>query len=88
MTIRMSVDVRGKGMMCGVELVEDKAKKSWYPPEWGVGPKMTNAMIDHGVFTRMRSEVVCIAPPLTTDEATLDALVAGIRDAVVDVFGE
>jgi len=81
-------NVRGKGMMCGVELVEDKVKKSWYPPEWGVGPKMTNAMIDHGVFTRMRSEVVCIAPPLTTDEATLDALVAGIRDAVVDVFGE
>jgi adenosylmethionine-8-amino-7-oxononanoate aminotransferase len=81
-------NVRGKGMMCAVELVEDKANKSWYPPEWGVGPKMTKAMIDHGVFTRMRSEVVCIAPPLTTDEATLDELVAGVRNAVVDVFGE
>jgi adenosylmethionine-8-amino-7-oxononanoate aminotransferase len=81
-------NVRGKGMMCGVELVEDKASKSWYSPEWGVGPKMTKAMIEHGVFTRMRSEVVCIAPPLTTDEATLDQLVAGVRNAVVDVFGE
>jgi adenosylmethionine-8-amino-7-oxononanoate aminotransferase len=49
---------------------------------------MTKAMIDHGVFTRMRSEVVCLAPPLTTDEATLDELVAGVRNAVVDVFGE
>jgi adenosylmethionine-8-amino-7-oxononanoate aminotransferase len=75
-------------MMCGVELVEDKADKSWYPPEWGVGAKMTKAMIDNGVFTRMRSEVVCIAPPLTTDEATLDELVAGIRNAIVTVFGE
>jgi adenosylmethionine-8-amino-7-oxononanoate aminotransferase len=81
-------NVRGQGMMCGVELVEDKAGKSWYPPEWGVGPKMTKAMIDNGVFTRMRSEVVCIAPPLTTDEATLDELVAGIRNAIVTVFGE
>ncbi len=81
-------NVRGKGMMCGVELVEDKAQKSWYPPEWGVGPKMTKALIDHGIFTRMRSEVICIAPPLTTDEATIDAYVAGVRGAVVDVFGE
>ncbi|MDH3760332.1 MAG: aspartate aminotransferase family protein [Gammaproteobacteria bacterium] len=81
-------DVRGLGMMCAVELVDDKEARSWYPPEWGVGPKMTKAMIDHGVFTRMRSEVVCLAPPLTTDEATLDELVAGVRNAVVDVFGE
>jgi adenosylmethionine-8-amino-7-oxononanoate aminotransferase len=81
-------NIRGKGMMCGVELVEDRDSKSWYPPEWGVGPKMTRAMMEHGVFTRMRNEVVCIAPPLTTDQATLDELVAGVRAAVVDVFGE
>ena len=81
-------DVRGKGMMCGVELVEDKATKEIYPAEWGVGPKMTKAMINHGLFTRMRSEVVCIAPALTSHESTLDDLVAAVRDSVVDVFGE
>jgi len=81
-------NIRGKGMMCGVELVEDRETRSWYPPEWGVGAKMTKAMIDHGVFTRMRSEVICLAPPLTTDEATLDELVDGVRAAVVDVFGD
>jgi len=81
-------NIRGKGMMCGVELVEDKASRAWYPPDWAVGAKMTKALIDHGVFTRMRSEVVCLAPPLITDEATLDELVAGVRNAVVDVFGE
>ena len=81
-------NVRGKGMMCGVELVEDRAAKSWYPPEWGVGPKMTKALIDRGIFTRMRNEVICIAPALTTDEATLDEYVAGVRGAIVDVFGE
>jgi len=81
-------NVRGKGMMCGVELVEDKASKAWYAPEWGVGAKMTAALIANGIFTRMRSEVICIAPPLTTDRATLDELVAGVRNAVVSVFGE
>jgi len=81
-------EVRGKGMMAGIELVENKSTKELYPAEWGVGPKMTNAMISHGLFTRMRSEVVCIAPPLTTDESTLDDVVAAVRDSVVDVFGE
>jgi putrescine aminotransferase len=81
-------NVRGKGMMCGVELVEDKADKSWYPAEWGVGPKMTKALIDNGIFTRMRNEVICIAPPITTDKETLDEMVSGIRNAVVTVFGD
>ena len=81
-------NVRGKGMMCGVELVEDKATKAWYPAEWGVGGKMTAALIANKIFTRMRSEVVCIAPALTTDEATIDELVAGVRNAIVTVFGE
>ena len=74
--------------MIGIELVENKDSKALYPAEWGVGPKMTNAMINHGLFTRMRGEVVCIAPPLTTEESTLDDVVAAVRDSVVDVFGE
>ena len=49
---------------------------------------MTAALIANGMFTRMRSEVVCIAPALTTDEATIDELVAGVRNAIVTVFGE
>ena len=81
-------NVRGKGMMCGVELVEDRESRAWYPPEWGVGPKMTKALIDQGIFTRMRNEVICIAPPLTTDRDTLDELVNGVRNAVVEVFGD
>ena len=81
-------EVRGKGLMCGVELVESKDSKALYPAEWGVGPKMTNAMIKHGLFTRMRSEVVCLAPPLTTEESTLDDIVAAVRDSIIDVFGE
>jgi len=80
-------DVRGLGMMCGVELVADQEARSWYPPEWGVGPKMTRALIDQGIFTRMRNEVICIAPPLTTDEATLDEYVSGVRNAIIEVFG-
>ena len=81
-------DVRGKGLMCGIELVENKASKELYPAEWGVGAKMTKAMTSHGLFTRMRSEVVCLAPPIPTEESTLDDIVSAVRDSIVDVFGE
>jgi adenosylmethionine-8-amino-7-oxononanoate aminotransferase len=81
-------NIRGKGMMCGVELVENQAEKSWYAAEWGVGPKMTNAMISHGLVTRMRNEVICIAPPITSAESTINDLVTAVRKSVVDVFGE
>ena len=48
----------------------------------------TKALIDQNIFTRMRNAVICIAPPLTTDETTLDELVAGVRNAIVEVFGD
>ena len=80
-------NVRGKGMMCGVELVEDKASKSWYPADFGLGGKMTKALLNQGIFTRVRSELICIAPPLTTEISTIDDYVDGVRDAVVEVFG-
>jgi len=51
----------------------DYSKRSM-PLNWGVSKSLTTS--------------VCIAPPLTTDQATLDELVAGIRNAIATVFGE
>ncbi|MEM7193974.1 MAG: aspartate aminotransferase family protein [Pseudomonadota bacterium] len=80
-------NVRGKGMMCGVEIVKDRADKSWFEPEFGLGGKLTKALIDQGLFTRVRSEVICLAPPLTTDESILDEIVEKTKAAVVSVLG-
>jgi len=80
-------NVRGKGMMIGIELVEDKAAKSWYDKSFGLGGKMTKAMMERGLFTRMRSEVVCIAPPITTSQAVLDEMVDIVKHSIDDVLG-
>ena len=61
--------------MCGVEVVKDKATKEWFPADFGLGAKLTNAMLDRGLTTRVRSEVICLAPPLNTDESILDDIV-------------
>ena len=80
-------NVRGKGMMHGIEIVKDKGTKEWFGPEFGLGGKLTKALMDRGLFTRIRSEVICNAPPLNTDEAILDEMVSIYHDAIVEVLG-
>ena len=80
-------NVRGKGMMMGVEVVKDKADKSWFEAEFNLGGKLTKALMDRGLYTRVRSEVICIAPPLTSDESVLDEIVQITNDAIVEVLG-
>ena len=79
-------NVRGKGMMHGIEIVKDKATREWFEPEFGLGGKLTRALMDRGLYTRVRSEVICNAPPLNTDESILDEMVEIYRDAINEVL--
>ena len=44
------------------------------------------ALMDRGLYTRVRSEVICNAPPLITDESILDEMVDIYRDAINEVL--
>ena len=79
-------NVRGKGMMHGIEIVKDKSTREWFEPEFGLGGKLTKALMDRGLYTRVRSEVICNAPPLNTDETILDQMVEIYRDAINEVL--
>ena len=60
-------DVRGKGLMCGVEFVQDKGTKAEYPPTDQIGSKVHAAAQKRGLFSRLRGEsVFCLAPPVIT----------------------
>ena len=80
-------DVRGLGLMCAVELVKDKASKTDHEPSEGVGAKVGAAMVKRGMFTRMRGDVICIAPPIITPDDEIDRVVAIAAGAVKDVLG-
>ena len=80
-------NVRGQGMMHGIEIVKDKDTKEWFEPAFGLGGKLTKALMNRNLYTRVRSEVICNAPPLTTDESILDEMVGIYKDAIVEVFG-
>ena len=80
-------DIRGLGLMCGVEFVEDRATKQEFDPKLGIGPKIHAATVERGMFSRVRGDVYCLAPPIVTDEATLDRIPEILAEAAKAVLG-
>ena len=74
--------VRGLGLMAAVEVVADTATKQYFPPAAAITPKLTEAMLDRGLYTRVVMDCICIAPPLVTTDAEIDRLVNIVGDSV------
>ncbi|MHA6195122.1 aspartate aminotransferase family protein [Pseudomonas wadenswilerensis] len=80
-------EVRGAGLMWGVELVADKATKAAFPREWKVGLEASRQTEAHGVTARSLNDSVVFAPPLIIDEAEIDLVLAAFSqglDATLD----
>ncbi len=80
-------DVRGLGLMCAVEIVEDRDSKRSYAADKQVGVQLQLAMTEKGLFTRMRGDVILLAPSIAIEEHQLDRMVEIVRDAIDDVTG-
>lgn len=68
-------EVRGQGLLAGIEFVADRATKATFPSVLGVGSRIKAELLRRGLCTRVLSDVICLAPPLTTSEAELDHIV-------------
>jgi adenosylmethionine-8-amino-7-oxononanoate aminotransferase len=80
-------DVRGKGLMCGVEFVQEKQTKAEFPAADQVGPRIHVAAQKRGLFSRLRGDVFCLAPPIVTTTAQLDRIVEILAESVTEVLG-
>jgi adenosylmethionine-8-amino-7-oxononanoate aminotransferase len=85
-------DVRGgKGLLCAIELVSDRATKAGFPADQKVGARVKREMEKRGLVTRARAfpvpdgtvaEQVFFAPPLIITEEQVDRILDAVRGAL------
>ena len=80
-------EVRGLGMMCGVEMVKDKGTKEMFDAGDGIGAKVHAETVKRGMFSRVRGDCYCVAPPIVTSESTIDDIATILGDSVKAVLG-
>ena len=69
-------DVRGKGLMCALELVSDRAKKT--PAAKDTVQKVFDAAYDAGVMVRTSGNVVILSPPLIITAKDVERIAAAL----------
>ncbi len=78
--------VRGQGLIAGVEIVADKQSKALFPAEVGLTQRLTDALLDAGLYTRVALDCICLAPPLVITDEQIDRLVATLRETIPRVL--
>lgn len=67
-------DIRGAGLMLGVEIVEDKAKRTPFSPAQAVGPTFDKIAYRNGLIVRCMGDTLGMSPPLIIGEAEVDEI--------------
>lgn len=75
-------DVRGLGLMCGVELVEDKASKKRFSADRKVGARLYQECCKRGLVSRIKDDIYMLAPAFVISDADLDRCVNIIGEAI------
>lgn len=78
-------EVRGEGMLCAVELVEDRDDRRFFDPARKIGPQIAGAMLSqHRVIARAmpQGDIIGFAPPFCLTRGEADQVVAATVAAI------
>jgi 4-aminobutyrate--pyruvate transaminase len=82
-------DVRGRGLMWGVEVVADKQTKKAFEPAQKVGARVSNACFQKGLNTRaVGGHVLAFTPALIVTEEEISTAAGLLTDALDQVEAE
>jgi 4-aminobutyrate--pyruvate transaminase len=79
-------EVRGIGLMGGLELVKDKATKAPFPPELNIGLYIERRCQEHGAILRALGDTLTAAPPLIIKPAEIEQIIKIIRLALDETY--
>lgn len=82
-------EVRGEGLLCAVEFVEDRDSRRFFDPARKIGPQLSAEMLKRGVIARAmpQGDILGFAPPFCISQAEVDTVVQATADAVKATLG-
>ncbi len=82
-------DIRGEGMLCAVELVEDREGRTQFDPSRKVVPTIVGEMLKAGVIARAmpQGDIIGFAPPFCLTREEADKVVGVTADAIKASLG-
>jgi len=81
-------EVRQRGMMAGIELVENAATKKPFASDLLIGKRVARIARNHGVIIRPLGDVVVLMPPLSISEEQLDTLCSAVQKSIGQALDE
>jgi L-2,4-diaminobutyrate transaminase len=83
-------DVRGVGLIAGVELVADQAARQLFAPALKVGARVAQRCMEDGLIVRALpgGHVIALSPPLCITRSQVDRVVEGLDRAIRAVGDE
>jgi adenosylmethionine---8-amino-7-oxononanoate aminotransferase len=81
-------DIRQRGLMAGIEIVEDQQAKRPFPPERKIGQRVIKEVRKMGIIIRPLGDVIVLMPPLSSTEDEIVNLVSSAGVAIETVLSE
>jgi adenosylmethionine-8-amino-7-oxononanoate aminotransferase len=79
-------EVRGKGLLRGVELVEDAKTLKPFPPGRKLGDALKKTAIKNGLILRISPDWFAVAPALIAQKSDLDEMVSLIEKSLLEAL--
>lgn len=81
-------DIRGKGLMIGIELVQDPVTREPFPADKKFGVKVGQRCLHHGLLLRFDPHWIAFGPALVVTDADVDRMVAILEQSTREVLQE
>lgn len=79
-------EVRGVGLFCGFELMQDAKTREPFDPSWKVGELVQNFAHDRGLYLRAIGDRMSFMPPLIINEEEIDIAADRFKGALDDAW--
>jgi adenosylmethionine-8-amino-7-oxononanoate aminotransferase len=79
-------DIRGKGLLIGIEFVKDVRTKEQFSDSVSFGVQVGKAALRRGLIIRADPHWVALAPPLVIERGEIDEMVNRLSDSIQEVL--